>query len=71
MQSCPLSDTNPEFCIFEFPGIQEYRVENWRLSRVGNGDVIHGAHNFDWQDISILAAFLYLEVFGVLEGARL
>jgi hypothetical protein len=64
MQSRPLSDTNPELFLLESPGIQEYRVENWRLSRIGNGCVIDGAHDFDWQDISILVVFLYLEVLG-------
>jgi hypothetical protein len=54
----PLSDTNPELFILESPGIWEYRIENWRLS--------HGAHNFDWQDISIVVAFLYLEVLGMI-----
>jgi hypothetical protein len=62
MQSRPLSDTNPELFLLESPGIREYRIENWRLSRVGNGNVIDGAYNFDWQDISILVVFLYLEV---------
>jgi len=61
----PLSDTNPELLIFESPGTLEYRIENWHLSRVGNGKVIEGAHNFDWQDISILLAFLYLEIQGL------
>ncbi|KAF8226893.1 hypothetical protein L208DRAFT_1366639 [Tricholoma matsutake] len=64
MQSRPLSETNPELFVFESPGIREYRVENRRLCRVGNGNMIEGAHNFNWQDISILVAFLYLEIRG-------
>ena len=62
----PLSDTNPELLIFEAPGAREYRIENWRLSRVGNGKVIEGAHNFDWQDISILVALAYFKVLGLI-----
>jgi phosphatidylinositol glycan class H protein len=68
MQPRPLPDTNPELLIFESPGVREYRVENWHLSRLGNGDVLHGAHDLGWQDFSILAAFLYFEV---IEGAWL
>lgn len=66
MQSRPLSETNPELFVFESPGIREYRVENRRLCRVGNGNMIEGAHNFNWQDISILVAFLYLEVLDLI-----
>ena len=62
----PLMDTNPELLIFDSPGSREYRIENWRLSRVGNGKVIKGARNLDWQDVSILVVFLYLKVLASL-----
>ena len=61
MQSHPLSDTNPELVILESPGIQDYRIENWRLSRAG-GKVIIGAHDFTWSDLSMLVVFLYFKV---------
>jgi len=64
MQSRPLPDTNPELLIFDSPGVREYRVENWHLSRAGNGDVVHAAHNLGWQDLLILVAFLYFEMQG-------
>jgi hypothetical protein len=66
MQSRPLPDTNPELLIFDSPGVREYRVENWHLSRAGNGDVVRAAHNLGWQDLLILVAFLYFEVINML-----
>ena len=62
MHSRPLPNISPEFSVFDFPGIREYRVENWHLSRAGTGGVVNGASIFGWQDLLIVIGFLCLVV---------
>ncbi|KAJ7063187.1 hypothetical protein C8F01DRAFT_1131873 [Mycena amicta] len=38
----------PQFAVFRQPGFTEYRVENWRLARDGNGRVVMGVTGWKW-----------------------
>ena len=54
----PLQD-HPEFTIRDYPGIREYRVENWRLARDGSGTILK-YDGWSWFDVLVAAIVAFL-----------
>lgn len=55
----PLPKTHPQLCVVDVgPNSREYRVENWRVTHNGEGEVLQGA-GFTWFDVVIICALGY------------